>query len=180
MAEQERNGTLFQNCKKIGLSGFVWFVVGFLGSLFASGLLFFKGTIFTFLSCLSTQQPDNLTCNVPLEGKGKIWLSLQTGKSNHRLVATVKVWHRIKSIFWMVHHAQLAACKGKKKNPGKLCPEQTVPMPWSESATGVGNEPQILFCGLKLCAKDTLKVKTLSQDWRPWHSVCLKQNKTKQ
>lgn len=63
-----------------------------LGEFFALGLVvFLKGTICTFLSCLSTQQPDNLTCNVPLEGKGQIWLSLQTGKSNHRLVATVKV-----------------------------------------------------------------------------------------
>jgi len=54
----------------------------------------------------------------------------------------------------MVHHAQLATQSQEKTR--KFYPEQTVPMPQSESAAEVGNEPQILTRGLRLCAKHRL------------------------
>lgn len=53
-------------------------------------------------------------------GGGQTWLSLQMGKSNHIFAVRVKVWHTIKSIFWMVHHAQLATHKSQEKSKKAL------------------------------------------------------------
>lgn len=85
--------------------------VGFGGVLF---WFFWRNNLYLseLLEHTAARQPN---LQSPLGSKGQIWLSLQMGKSNHSLVATVKVWHRIKSIFWMVHHAQLAMYKIKKK-----------------------------------------------------------------
>lgn len=97
---------------------------------------------------------------------------VQMGKATHSSAVTAKVWYTIKSVFWMVHHAQLATYKSQDKLR-KLCPEQTVPMPRSDSAAEVGQQPQSPAARPLPREKDTLPAEALSQDWGGWHFVCL-------
>lgn len=134
-------GHAFQNCRKIRPCRVClfccWFCFVFQVVLFR----FSKGTICTLLSCLNTQQPDNLTCDVPLGGKGQIWLLMQMGKSNHSLVATAySGWYIMHS--WQctksrkhkkalsrtnsTHATEWISRRGRKRTPNPDLPAQAL------------------------------------------------------